>query len=457
MPEMGTVAQAKQLDILTAVMKHFNKSIHTFAEQMHTLSIEASISCYFLFAALTIYLYRAAASSIHVGAAYRFLQNYEQQVELGNVLAGPTLEDTLIPILKRLFIDAATFSCALNNAGPVTPYEDGMYEILYIPQVFSTVKTAYETLGYLLRYAIALHLGHFSAGSKPHSYLLSSLTNFEAALHDSPLDAYDPSAYKLPPDRVGFYCMDLMMHHRVAQMLGKCTPGTMEHSFSTYTADFQYVLQKMSVLISTEPPYFWRATLCWIPPLFLIATRCRVTKLRREALKLLHGLRRVERGWTSCIAYALATFVVNEEETPEAADPTSPSLTYIRLLSAQFEPHKALVLITYEKQTGQKRLGVSIKKMGLHFPAYPLVAASGVQLPDYILRASGYSGTTMVTPPIACHCSRGTDSLSQAGEAVVKGSIEETVIWGTGRRTIRRAERRGKQPDSCEEHNNVSV
>jgi len=432
MPELGAVARSKQPDILNCVMKHFNKSIHTFAKQVHTLSIEARLSCCFVFTALTIYLYRVGASPTHIGAAYRFLRDYEQQVELGNVLAEPALNGTLVPILKRLFIDAATFSDALINAGSITPYEDWMYELLDIPPVFLTIEAAYETLSNLLKYAIALLLGHIIPNSKPHLYLLSSLESFEAALRDSKLDAYD--AYNLPRDLVGFYCKDLMMHHRVARILCKCTPETAEHSFSAYTADFQYVLREVSALIHKEPLDTWRATFGWMPPLFLIATRCRVMKIRREALRLLHGLQRVERGWTSCIAHALARFVVNEEEAPETADPTSTSLTYVRLLSAKFEPDKALVLVTYEKQIDQKRVGVITKEVDLQSPANSLVGASGIRLPHYVLQASGYSGTTMLTPQIACHCSHDANSLSQEGEAVAEGSIEEIVIWAAGTR-----------------------
>lgn len=441
MPELGAVARSKQPDILTSVMKHFNRSIHTFAKQLHTLRIEARLSCCFVFTALTIYLYRVGASSTHIGAAYRFLGNYEQQVELGNVLAEPALDGTLMPILKRLFIDAATFSDALTNAGPITPYEDWMYEILDVPPVFLTVEAAYEILGNMLKYAIALLLGHIIPNSKPHLYLLSSLESFEAALRDSPLDAYD--ACNLPRERIGFYCKDLMMHHRVARILCRCTPETTEQSFLAYTTDFQYVLQEISALINMEPPDTWRATLGWMPPLFLIVTRCRVVKLRREALRLLHGLQRVERGWTSCIAHALARFVVSEEEAPEIADPTSTSFTYVRLLSAHFEPDKALVLITYEKQIDQKRVGVITKEVDLQFPANSLVGASGIQLLDCVLRASGYSGTTMITPQIACHCSHDADSLGQEGEAVAEGSIEEIVIWAAGTRITSNRKTRG--------------
>lgn len=147
-----------------------------------------------------------------------------------------------------------------------------------------------------------------------------------------------------------------MMHHRVAQILCRFTPETPEHSFWASTPDFQYVLQQMATLIKIKPSDPWRVTLCWTPPLFLIATRCRVTRLRREALRLLHTLERVERGWTSCIAHAIAEFVVNQEEAPHGADQASISFSYVRLLSIQFQPEKASALIIYEKRLIRKAL-----------------------------------------------------------------------------------------------------
>lgn len=155
---------------------------------MHTLSIEARLSCCFVFTALTIYLYRVGASSIHIGAAYRFLRGYERQIQLGNVLADPALKEILVPIVKRLFVDAATLSDALSNAGPITPYEDWKCDLLYVPPTFSTFEAAYEVLSNLLKYAIALSLGHFKAESQAYLFLQSSLKAFRITLEQSRYD-----------------------------------------------------------------------------------------------------------------------------------------------------------------------------------------------------------------------------------------------------------------------------
>jgi len=66
-----------------------------------------------------------------------------------------------------------------------------MYNVLYVPSVFSTFEAAYEVLGNLLKYAIALTLEHLDSGSKPHTHLLSSLERFSTVLQGSSPSRYD--------------------------------------------------------------------------------------------------------------------------------------------------------------------------------------------------------------------------------------------------------------------------
>ncbi|KAK5956753.1 hypothetical protein OHC33_002241 [Knufia fluminis] len=429
-PELGVAARNLQSDLLSDVMKHFNRSIQAFARQMNTLSIEARLSCCFLYTALTIYMYRVPTSSMHMLAAYRFMRDFEKEIEVGRVLANPALTDTLMPILRRLFIDAATFSDVLARMPYDTPYEDWIHDLLHMPQVFATIEDAYEVLGHLMKYAIAISLGHIKFGSKTHKQLQRSIKKYEMVLDDSPLDMY--GGEKVPTQQKRFFRKDLKLHHRVAQILCKCTPETMEHSFWAFTADFQWILQQMSALMELEPLGEPKLTLGWTPPLFLVATRCRVSRLRREALRLLHALERVERPWSSCIAHAIAEFVVDLEEMSDigAQDPTS--FTYVRLLSVRFDPDKAEATATYDIQVDQRVVGTESRKFMLRTPANTLMGANGVNLPDPVLRASGYSGTTLWTPHIECHCLRSSDWLEHRGRKIEAGTIEEVVVGTAG-------------------------
>jgi len=433
MPEVGAIAQKSQPDLLSDVMKHFNRSIRTFAQEMHTLSIEARLSCCFMYTALTIYMYRVGASSVHMLAAYRFLKVYERQIEVGSVLASAALNDTLIPTLKRLFIDAATFSDALTNMTGITPYEDWVDDILYIPSAFPTLEAAYEALGNLLKYAVALLLGHFKFGSKPHLQLRKALERYLIILDDSSLDKY--GGEEVSAERKRFFRKDLGMHHRAVQILCKCIPGTMEQSLWASTADFQYVLQQVSELMVLDPLGPSKVTLGWTPPLFLVATRCRVSKLRREALALLHDLERVERAWSTCIAHAIAEFVVNLEEAANIEHHNPMSFTYIRLLSIRFDPDEAVATATYEKQIDQRSIGTESSTIILRSPVNTLMGANGANLPDPVLRASGYTGLVLWTPRMECHCFRDPNWLKHRGKMIEEGSIEEVVVGVAGMRT----------------------
>ena len=89
----------------------------------------------------------------------------------------------------------------------------------------------------------------------------------------------------------------LKVHHRAATILADTLASTSELDFDSHMGDFEYIIANMKDLLENSKiqasPIFI-AGLGLIPPLFLVASKCRDRKIRRQALPLLRMMHRQE-------------------------------------------------------------------------------------------------------------------------------------------------------------------
>lgn len=425
--QMRSASEVLRTDILSDVVSYFNKSLRSFTKEFDTLSIEAKLSCCFMFNGLVMFLHRVAASAAHCNAAYYFLQDYQQQTRDGKALPDMALRNILVPMMKRVLIDASTFTRDTTQLS-INPYKEWPYEVCHVPNAFENIESAYECLSNLLKYAIAFSAGQFAQGSVTSLYIQSMIARFNMVLKKRPPTTYNDKL--ISAELVDFHCRDLMMHHRAAEIIYRCPPSMTEDLYQDFAEDFLHMYQEIAALQLLEPENPVRITLHWIPILFMIATKCRISNLRWDALQMLHNARRAERGWTTCIAYKLARFVI-EKEAP-VARPNNP-LIYVRLLGVTFDAVGELANIRYEAQQDAKRIGEFAAQISLKSTQKIITLYPGMNMPDEVLRAYGYNGTALYAPRIECHCIRDQKSaLDEHEDVVKKGTIEEIVVWSAG-------------------------
>ena len=431
------------LDTLGLVTTHFNKALRMFNAHVHRLSVEAKVSCCIVFTVLTIYMHHVGVVSSHVSAALHFLREHEAE----EGLRDPVLKDVLAPIIRRLTIDACTFSDGMNayRTRDQNPYQDFMFEVLKVPATFDTCQDAYESLCIMLKYSIAMSVGYIKHNSRAHVLLQGSLRRFHIVLSESTIESCADK--RLSNGEVEFYREDFMLHHRVARLIMSFQPDLLESSYDLFASDFQAILDQMKELIGVELDDPWRITLCWIPPLFLIATKCRTSTLRREALRLMHSLHRAERGWTSCIAYALAKFVIDQEEPTWPHDRATTYFDYMRLLSVSFNHDEQIATITYLVQRDQTTIGTFSAELPMKPLGITVVGAPEMNLPDSILKAFGYIGTIMCSPSVKCHCHTSSEPVSHQGKVTESGE-KEVAIWQAGVATSKVVRNNGEEPNA---------
>lgn len=77
---------------------------------------------------------------------------------------------------------------------------------------------------------------------------------------------------------------------------------------------FQIFLRTIDVTITNTTPLHEIRDPELIAPLFMVATRCRTPRIRRDALQTLKNLDRVEGPWHSSIAAQVAAHIILVEE-----------------------------------------------------------------------------------------------------------------------------------------------
>lgn len=434
-PQLTAAARARgTIDTLHVVLTHFNASLRGFVQNMERLSIEAKLSCCIVFTALTIYMSRVGGVSSHASAAFDILRQYENANGLDNL----ALKQVFAPCVQRLLIDACTFSGGMNNVGlgGYNPFERHMYEILVVPPTIDTVEDAYEILGNSLKYAIFLFTSSPVHHSRIAAHLQTTLQRYQTILAESRLTEFDGET--LPSTVVEFHRKDLSLHHRMAQLIASLSLQMLEVSYSTFTPQFRAILGEMKDLIASEPKRSVRITLGWMPPLFLVATKCRAPNVRSQALRMIHDLNRVERGWTSCVAYNLAKFVIDLETKPQSRQDfsTATHFDYVRLMSVRFDREAQTARVRYLLQRDRQQLGMFSANLYMKGLSQTLTGAPAINVADPVLQAFGYSGVVFFSPDIKCHCHLHERPVRHTGR-VAPSSEEKAVVWHAGRSKLK--------------------
>jgi hypothetical protein len=316
--------------------------------------------------------------------------------------------DSSLGYLYKLFLmlgeTVATFhdSYSERSLHYTSNYLDAEWQI---PSLFTTCKEAHECVDTLLKRVARLDV--MSEGDNPSRrrrwWQIQQRLGF--AIASSMRQCENGST--LHHD-----FRSLLLHLRVIVVMLKTNMLNCETIFDSCCEDFEYIVSESEELLAFElalgserGPGSLRSSLGLIPPLFLVATKCRVPALRRRAFELLHGSRRRERLWNSCIASMIAQALNDAENSlsPGSSPSSSPGSTQrVCLTHVGFDRVSGFIEIQYkyspwDETTAPERIFKKWK---------PVIDDNYevVELSHKSMRAMGYTGTILVSPRIACQC-----------------------------------------------------
>ncbi len=378
-----------------------------------SVSTEVSLACCILFLAVTIWLDRAAAPVIHIDAAQQILGGYLRAVASNPLLRNLVIDNTYMPEYQSLVVNALTFSDGYPRSNSNVPKNFALDFRLEQAGSFTSFNDAFDSLNNVIRCIIRLNAGrNIRRISDKVSAALDMFLRSLQRLRRKHYSANTENADDVVPGTREQAYQQLLMHHRAAIIMFQALGSEDELAFDVHDRDFLYIVTDCERLFLEDAIAMpssrsnLRTSLGLLPPLFFVATKCRNSVIRNKALNVLHGALRSERNWTSCMATSMARFVIEEEghsEEPSISRTVSPSKR-IRLENVEFSKQDGKMYIQYLKGLGTPT--PVLCRASRPFVSYAPIEQDGapIQMDRKVLRAYGYTGVILFTPPVLCHC-----------------------------------------------------
>jgi hypothetical protein len=249
--------------------------------------------------------------------------------EIVSLSARDHIDDTIIKAFSRLRIQVELFKYnhqhepfMINNGGPD-----------HTVHLFSSINEAWQQIEQLLNTVFTMEYRirqqrRFEQLSGDSSVLFNHQENIQVKLLQW-LDVYEASKNDLESETSeGMRCPLLCEYHTMASIMAStCLREDDENLFDDYTDQFISIIEqsvKMWTITSSNMRVIpsWYDTkmshsivdIGWIPPLFYTAIKCRVHRVRLQAIKLLESASHREGIWDSKITACVARQVMKIEE-----------------------------------------------------------------------------------------------------------------------------------------------
>ena len=308
-------------EISGQALVHLSKGMRSLSSASpDSVSMEVSLACCMLFLAATIWLDRAAAPVIHIDAAQKILRSYQNAVASSRMQRSSVIDDVYLPEYQSLVVNALAFSDGYPRSNSNISADYALDFRLDEAGTFNNFDDAFDALNNVIRCIIRLNAGH--SMRRLSDKVSAALDTFLRSLQQLRRKHYpantDDADDAVPGTREQAY-QQLLMYHRVATIMFQAGTSGGELAFDAYNRDFLHVVTECERLLLEDVIAMpsnasnLRTSLGLLPPLFFAATKCRNRVIRHKALDVLHGALRSERNWTSCMATAMARFVIEEE------------------------------------------------------------------------------------------------------------------------------------------------
>ncbi|KIW05012.1 uncharacterized protein PV09_04169 [Verruconis gallopava] len=319
----GNPAAQQQL-----VLQHYSKSIAQlqphFSSNDRTCLRITLITC-IAYISLELLQGRFQTAELHLENGLRVLQAFR------NYASREPADGWIAQAFSRLCLQRA-----LLRSGPSVPLSDD-YDLV-LPKsdkTFNTVEEAWTSLesilSSILRIASAAQTERMNK-SQNKDFLRSLLQRQGAAKQSLErwLEAFDASTCEFViPEQLPMVVRLLRSYYAMAAIMAATCLGDSESQYEEHTSDFENLVYHSTEMwrYRENNPMTRRLQDCamsmahsmvdlgWLPPLFFAATKCRVNKIRWQAIDLMEYATHREGMWDSKITAAVARMIVEAEET----------------------------------------------------------------------------------------------------------------------------------------------
>ncbi|KAI8944130.1 hypothetical protein F4801DRAFT_572759 [Xylaria longipes] len=395
-PKQPCVALDPQQEFMLREYGKAIRSLQPHFSSQDRRSVQVSLITCILFTFLENLLGRYGTAKAHLHSGLRLLSETYVSVHdsvATNITAKPRgyVDDWIIEIFTRLHVQAALLGQGLPGLHPILP----VYPTTPIPRAFVSTNQAAHYMDRLL--LDALHLADQCSFSDESSTYPTLPTGFDAGQQRlrAELRLWLAAYNATNPEEFShidiFYIKLLRAYHTIAALIiNTCTWPACETTYDLYTADFISLIEQLIAIWKAHvarPVWHhtpWATEMPrrishstgdkgWIPLLYFVAIKCRVHRIRLQAIKLLSQTLHKEGTWDSRLMLIIAREVLRIEEgdyyqgfekddgfsivsTPTERDLTLPPLPdYHRLYNMRVglpEHSMGILTLEYEQRWG---------------------------------------------------------------------------------------------------------
>ncbi|ERF77004.1 hypothetical protein EPUS_06872 [Endocarpon pusillum Z07020] len=342
-------------------MQHYSKAVSLLTKGSTTLPTEVVLICCLLFSTCENFQGDPMAGLLHIEGGAKILREWRAAVPQGlsrtepQVHRSDLIEQEVAPIIDSVEALISTSRSVIPGQPQAsqlkTPGEgllaQGSSEKPLISQKYDTFCVARDQLNDAIQWM--RRTWNWEICGTTSTVIDPAVTIEDArALLSGWLVAFN--GYTPQPggmherEFLRTECLLLRAHHHAAVIMIETLPSNSEMVFDEHVDKFRTLLEECSAAaippISPAITFHFGFSLGLIPPLFLLATRCREPSMRKQAVAVLRSLHRSEGCWDSCSAALLAEHVINIEERGLAVIETASDITAfsrVRLMGAEVD------------------------------------------------------------------------------------------------------------------------
>ena len=363
------------------------------------------LACIMLINCTECFLKRVPYDAVHTMSGLRIIRDCTIRPSERQNGTGRSLLDTLVPLFRRA--GAAGMAFADDFSDDEFRWQCQGFD-LEVPLVFSDVYSLDDRFNAVLK-AILISTTDSLCDAQILESVKSALKRLSAAL-----EASSSSESRLGTTELDLALRFYKIHQRTLWVMFHTFQSFTESVYDDFLEDFRHILQECKLLLREESPPDSPAKkalglrLGFIPPLFLVATRCRHSTLRLDALHTLHECRRREHAWSSCMAFMTARFVIQYEESELSRESPSPSDASenrrIRLIGMQSHPSQEKTTLLYVQAPSYSTSSPLHTTIPFREAPHGALSDSTLQMHSKVLRACGYDGVQSMDMTVECTC-----------------------------------------------------
>ncbi|KAI1429114.1 hypothetical protein F5Y12DRAFT_728143 [Xylaria sp. FL1777] len=339
-PVVACVALDSQQKFMLREYGKAMRSLHSRLSSRDRRSIHIALAACAIFTFLENLLGRYSTANTHLHSGLRLLaETYGPVDHLAGETASTTprgyVDDWIIESFARLHVQAALWSQGLPGLYPRLP----SFPITPIPPFFESTNNAAHHMDRLILDILHLAEQYSSSDDDAVNTVLRSMFDERQQRLLRELELWLVAYNRTNPKLSGgfspiddFYMKLLGGYHTMATlMLRTCIWHACEAMYDLYTADFMKLLEQLIVIWKAHiarPAWRFHPPTAdmprktshsvgdkgWIPLLYFLAVKCRVPRIRLQAIRLMSQTAHKEGVWDSRLALIIAEEIIRIEE-----------------------------------------------------------------------------------------------------------------------------------------------